>query len=44
MKMYKVMAVPILLYRSETWVPTQKDLNKIQFAERKFLGKAVDIR
>ena len=30
MKVYKVMAAATLLYGSETWAQTQKDLNKIQ--------------
>ena len=38
MKTYKVMAAPIILYGSETWVPKQKEINKIQSAEMKFLG------
>ena len=37
MKFYKVMALPTLLYGSETWVPTQKLNSKIQAAEMKFL-------
>lgn len=31
------MAVPTLLYSSETCVPTQNDLNKIQVGDTKFL-------
>ena len=37
MKIYKTMISPILLYGSETWIQTQKYINKIQTAEMKFL-------
>ena len=32
-----VMAAPTIMYGSEIWAPVQKDLNKIQSAETKFL-------
>ena len=31
------MTAPTLLYGSETWIPTLKNLNKIQSTENKFL-------
>ena len=34
--MYTVMAVPTLLYGSQTGVPTQRDLNKIHYIEMRF--------
>jgi hypothetical protein len=33
------MAEPILTYGSETWVHSQKEMNKIQKAEMRFLRK-----
>lgn len=38
-KLYKTMATPVLMYGSETWTPTQTDLNKIQTAEMRFLRR-----
>lgn len=37
LKFYKTIAVPTLMYASETWVNTKKIKNKIQTAEMKFL-------
>jgi hypothetical protein len=31
------MAVPVLLYGSETWTPRKRDRNRIQAAEMKYL-------
>lgn len=36
MKFYKAMAIPMLLYGSETWVINKKDVTRIQ-SEMKFL-------
>jgi hypothetical protein len=33
LKFYKIMAVPVLLYGSETWTLRKKDWNRIQAAE-----------
>lgn len=38
-KLYKVMATPILMYGSESWVPSQKEVKKIQTAEMRFLRR-----
>jgi hypothetical protein len=37
LKFYKIMAVPVLLYDSETWPPRKRDWNRIQAAEMKYL-------
>lgn len=37
LKMYKVMAVPVLLYGSESWVLTRKKSSNIQASEMRFL-------
>ena len=37
MEICKIISAPTLLYGSETWVPTQEDLNKILSVEMKFL-------
>jgi hypothetical protein len=37
LKFYKIMAVPVLLYGSETWTPRKTDWNRIQAAEIKYL-------
>jgi hypothetical protein len=37
MKFYKVMALPVLLYGSETWAIKTKDMNKIQATEMRYL-------
>jgi hypothetical protein len=34
---YKIMAVPVRLYGSETWTPRKRDWNRIQAAEMKYL-------
>jgi hypothetical protein len=34
---YKIMAVPALLYGSETWTLRRRDWNRIQVAEMKYL-------
>jgi hypothetical protein len=31
------MAVPVILYGSETWTPRKRDWNRIQAAEMKYL-------
>ena len=42
MKMYKVIETPTLLYGSETWVPSQKFINKMPSVEIKFLKGVKD--
>jgi hypothetical protein len=37
LKFYKIMAVPFLLYGSETWTPRKSDWNRIQAEELKYL-------
>ncbi|KAJ4447044.1 hypothetical protein ANN_09033 [Periplaneta americana] len=37
MKFYKVMAVPTLIYGSESWTTTKKEESRIQSAEMKFM-------
>jgi hypothetical protein len=37
LKFYKIMAVPVLLYGSETWTQRKRDWNRIQAAEMKCL-------
>jgi len=37
MKFYKVVARPSLLYGSETWVTTQRDMTDVEAAETRFL-------
>jgi hypothetical protein len=37
LKFYKIMAVPVLLYGSETWAPRKRDWNRIPAAEMKYL-------
>jgi len=37
MKFYKVVARPTLLYRSETWVTTMRDVTHLEAAEMHFL-------
>jgi len=37
MKFYKVIARPALLYRSETWVTTKRDMTRVEAAEMRFL-------
>ena len=37
MKFYKVVARPSLLYGSETWVTTKRDMTRLQAAEMRFL-------
>jgi hypothetical protein len=36
-KFYKVVARPSLLYGSETWVTTKRDMNRLEAAEMRFL-------
>jgi hypothetical protein len=36
-KFYKVIARPTLLYASETWVTTTRDMNRLEAAEMRFL-------
>ena len=37
MKFYKVVARPTLLYGSETWVTTTRDMTRLEAAEMRFL-------
>jgi hypothetical protein len=37
LKFYNIMAVPVLLYGSETWTPRKRNWNRIQAAEMKYL-------
>jgi hypothetical protein len=37
LKFYKIMAVPVLLYGSETWTLRKRGWNRIQTAEMKYL-------
>jgi hypothetical protein len=37
MKFYKVVAIPTLLYGSETWVTTKRDMTGLEAAEMRFL-------
>jgi len=37
MKSYKVVARPSLLYGSETWVTTKRDMTRVEAAEMRFL-------
>jgi len=37
MKCYKVVARPSLLYGSETWVTTKRDMTRLEAAEMRFL-------
>ena len=37
MKFYEVVAKPSLLYGSETWVPTKRDMSRLEAAEMRFL-------
>ena len=37
MKFYKAVARPSLLYGSETWVTTQRDMTRLEAAEMRFL-------
>jgi len=37
MKLYKVVARPTLLYGSETWVTTKRDMPRLDAAEMRFL-------
>jgi len=38
MKLYKVVARSTLLYSSETWVTTKRDMTRLEAAEMRFLG------
>jgi hypothetical protein len=37
LKSYKIMAVPVLFYGSETWTPRKSNWSRIQAAEMKYL-------
>jgi hypothetical protein len=37
MKFYKVVARPTLLYGSETWVTTKRDMARLEAAEMRFV-------
>ena len=39
LKFYKTMAVPVLLYGSESWITKQRDKSNIQSAELRFLRR-----
>jgi hypothetical protein len=39
MKFYKVIARPTLLYGSETWTNTKRDVNRLEAAEIRFLRR-----
>lgn len=39
MKICKIIIEPIFMYGIEKWVPTQKDMSRIQAAEMRFLRK-----
>ena len=38
MKFYKVVARPSLLYGSETWATTKRDMTRLEAAEMRFLS------
>ena len=40
LKFCRVMAVPMLLYGTESWITRKRDKNRIQAAEMKFLRSA----
>ena len=40
MKFYKVVARPTLLYGSETWVSTKRDMTRLEAAEMRFFRSA----
>jgi hypothetical protein len=37
MKFYKVVAIPSLLYGSETWITTNRDMTRLEAVEMRFL-------
>jgi hypothetical protein len=37
LKFYNIIAVPVILYGSETWTLRKRDWNRIQAAEMKYL-------
>jgi hypothetical protein len=39
MKFYKVVARPTLLYGSETWVSTERDMTRLEAAEMRFIRR-----
>lgn len=39
LKFYKIMAVPVLMFGSESWILQERDRSKIQSAEMKFLRR-----
>jgi len=41
MKFYKVVARPTLLYGSEAWVTTKRDMTRLEAAEMRFLRSGV---
>ena len=43
MKFYKAVAKPSLLYGSETWVTTQRDMTGLEAAQMCFLKKCYGI-
>jgi hypothetical protein len=44
MKHYEVVARPTLLYGSETWVTTKRDMTRLEAAEMRFLNMSKDIQ
>jgi len=44
MKFYKVVARPSLLYGSETWVTTKRDMTRLEAAEMRFLRSVTGYR
>jgi hypothetical protein len=44
MKFYEVVARPSLLYDSETWVTTKRDMTRLEAAEMRFLRSVNGIR
>jgi hypothetical protein len=39
-KLYKTLALPVLLYGSETWIIKAKDARRIRVAEMKYMRTA----
>lgn len=41
---YKSMFLPVLLYRGENWILTEKRQERLQDIEMKFLSKVLEVR